>query len=277
MNSKKRKFLRLEETQQQKALKAPFKGMYWEYMASGQLPYNLRVLFLLSVACSGLFAVVYYASTKMPVFSIMMAILGFFAPYLFTSIPFTLSAKLKEAFDYKELVTTIQSALRATNSTPEAMRMVAASDTLSPQISAIMKDLVKDMTMGESFVDALEKAKDKTSNKYFKIALSIIEINHKIGSDETIDALENIQKSMDATIDNMQLFKDRLNSFLYERMFYLAGIMAIPFLFETTFKETCAAFFEQWYADGIMSLIVLAVIIFQLIMNHTSFKIAEEV
>ena len=206
----------------------------------------------------------------------MMGILGFFFPYLVTSVSFTLSAKLKEAFAYKELVNVLESALKATNSTSEAMRMVADSTTLAPYISVIMKDLVKDMTMGDSLSDAIERAKEKTSNKHFKIALTIVDINHKIGSADTINALDKIQDSMDATIDNMQLFKDKLNTFLMEAIVFLAMSMALPFGLMKVLGEACAVFFAQWFADPLMALFVLIAIVGQLFMNISIFKLAEE-
>lgn len=156
--------------------------------------------------------------------------MAFFIPYLFMETPLMINKQVDNALQYKEFINTLQSSLKATNSTHEAIYLVAKEKGMNKEMREVVQQIVSDLTLGDSIESALDKAVDATENVYLKMALSIVKINHNVGSSKTIASLDNILKAQDMVMDNVALLKDKINSIVFEKALFGGAIIACPVL-----------------------------------------------
>ncbi|MBQ6334848.1 MAG: hypothetical protein IJI46_07270 [Erysipelotrichaceae bacterium] len=173
-----------------------FKGDFFSSMKNGKLPINFTLFMILSGISGSFIYILYMLTIKSQMVAMFTGILSCFLPYLFMKTPMLLKRMVDDAMSYKEFVSILQSSLNATNSTREALIITSEQDDLDPQIKKIMNRIISDIRLGDSVEEALGRAIELSDNTFFKMTLTILKINHNVGTDKTITALNNIQRSI---------------------------------------------------------------------------------
>ena len=229
-----------------------FKGDFFSSMRNGKLPINTTVFLILS-AFSGVFIYILYMLTiRSQMVAIFTGALSCFLPYLFMKTPMLLKKTVDDAMSYKEFVAILQSSLNATNSTREALIMTSQQDDLDPQIRKMMNKIISDIRLGDGVEESLDKAIQLSDNIYFKMTLTILRINHNIGTDKTITALNNIQRSMLAIIDNVQLLRDKINSIIGAKAIFILILLAAPVIHSLWTDEITGTFYSDTMSQILM-------------------------
>ena len=229
-----------------------FKGDFFSSMRNGKLPINTTVFLILS-AFSGVFIYILYMLTiRSQMVAIFTGALSCFLPYLFMKTPMLLKKTVDDAMSYKEFVAILQSSLNATNSTREALIMTSEQDDLNHQIRKMMNKIISDIRLGDGVEESLDKAIRLSDNIYFKMTLTILRINHNIGTDKTITALNNIQRSMLAIIDNVQLLRDKINSVIGAKAIFILILLAAPVIHSLWTDEITGTFYSDTMSQILM-------------------------
>lgn len=276
--TKKRIYLnkgREKEKKQRKPieLKVPF----FTALVNHELPINLTAFIGISLVSGILLMFIYRWYTRSDIVSTAGLFIGFMLPYLIMETPLMISKHVDNALQYKEFINTLQSSLKATNSTHEALFMVSKEKGLNREMSDIMKQITSDLTLGESVESALDKAIDKSRNTYLKMALSIVKINHNIGSNKTIASLDNILKAQDLIMDNISLLKDKINSIVLEKACFLLAIVACPVLHFTLLSDFMGDFYQVSIWQWTIVLILVVACAGSFLMNRSALKSMDEI
>jgi len=235
-----------------------FKGDFFSSMKSGKLPINFTLFMILS-GFSGLFIYILYMLTiRSHMVAMFTGILSCFLPYLFMKTPLLLKKTVDDAMSYKEFVAILQSSLNATNSTREALIMTSEQDDLDLQIKKIMNRIISDIRLGDSVEEALGRAIELSDNTFFKMTLTILKINHNVGTDKTITALNNIQRSMLSIIDNVQLLRDKINSVIGAKAIFILILLAAPVIHSLWTDEITGTF----YSDSMSQILMCGIMAF---------------
>ncbi len=135
--------------------------------------------------------------------------------------------------------------------------MTSEQDDLDPQIRKIMNRIISDIRLGDSVEEALGRAIELSDNTFFKMTLTILKINHNVGTDKTITALNNIQRSMLSIIDNVQLLRDKINSVIGAKAIFILILLAAPVIHSLWTDEItgtfCSDYMSQILMCGIMA------------------------
>ena len=277
MRKAKKNYLRINDKPYLSLSRLGIKSEFIHELILKKLPLGPKSFVILS-ALSGLIVfMTYKMSVGSNIYAITAGILSLSLPYLCIKAPSMMKAKVDEALSYKNFINILKSSLRATNSVKEAIEMTAKEDDLSSDIKVVMQKIVSDMKLGDTIEDALDKAIDSVGNVHFKMALTIIRINHSVGSKTSIDALNNILKSMDSTISNIELLKDKINTAVSEKMLFLGIILAVPLVHSILPKEVIMTFYSDWAWESVMSLMLVYAYAGQFIMDHMAEKAIRKV
>ncbi len=253
------------------------RGDFFSSMKNGKLPMNFMLFMVLS-GMSGLFIYVLYMLTiRSQMVSVFTGALSVFLPYLFMKTPMLLKRTVDDAMSYKEFVAILQSSLNATNSTREALIMTSQQDDLDQQIRKIMDRIIGDIKLGDSIEDALSKAIALSDNTYFKMTLTILKINHNVGTDKTLIALNNIQRSMLAIIDNVQLLRDKINSVIGAKAIFVIILLAAPVIHSLWTDDITGTF----YRDTLSQILMCGIMVFgffgQWVLDRQAINAVKEV
>lgn len=273
MKSKKYAYLRLDHYKKNdKKELIHFKDPFWIYMKEGQLAFSTSTFLVASALCGIMFYLIYAATTKSQIISLLAGVLSAFIPYLYYKVPALLKIRVDDALATKNFISILQSSLRMTNSTREALLAVGEEKSLSKKYKKLLEGMASDIKLGDSIEGVIDNAVAKSNDSYFKVAMTIVKINHKIGSAFTIDALNNIQKSMDLVINNVQMLKDKVNSSLISKGIFLAILMIAPIYESVNMPEISLSFYESGIGTMIMVFVFLFAYAGQFIMCRVSEK-----
>ena len=275
MKSKKKEFLRVEKDRKPFLKQIRFKNRFWRYLFEGQLSISAPFFFAASIICGAVVYLAYTMSVGSQIYAITAGLLTLTFPYLCYKTPAVMNQMVDDALSYKNFITILQSALRATNSTKEAIEIVAEEKDLSPEIKRTMEKVVSDMKLGDSIEEALDEAIEKTENVYFRMALTIVRINHNVGSATSMDALNNIQKSMNSMISNIQLLKDKINTAVMEKALFLCIILSVPLIHSILPREIIMNFYSSTIWQIVMALLLIYSYVGQFVMDHSASKAIE--
>lgn len=270
MKKEKRKYLRLDTASSKKPsffkdkIKLP---LFWKYLIEGELKLSFPVFIGLSIACGALIYIVYSLVVKSQIISFTAGILSLSIPYLILKTNMMMTKTVDEAMAYKEFITILQSALRSNNSTSEVINAVSNEANLSKSIRKIMLNASANLRLGDSIEEVLDKAINESDNPYFKMAMTILKINHDVGSSATITALDNIQTAMNNVIDNTQLLKDKINGIIADKTIFLIMILAAPFVHNISTKNVVASFYSQTTWQIVYATIIIFAFVGQFIME----------
>lgn len=235
-----------------------FKGDFFSSMKNGKLPINFTLFMILSGISGSFIYILYMLTIKSHMVAMFTGILSCFLPYLFMKTPMLLKRTVDDAMSYKEFVAILQSSLNATNSTREALIMTSEQDDLDPQIRKIMNRIISDIRLGDSVEEALGRAIELSDNTFFKMTLTILKINHNVGTDKTITALNNIQRSMLSIIDNVQLLRDKINSVIGAKAIFILILLATPVIHSLWTDEITGTF----YSDSMSQILMCGIMAF---------------
>ncbi|MDO4500686.1 MAG: type II secretion system F family protein [Erysipelotrichaceae bacterium] len=275
MNKKKEEYLRIKGSDFHLFKAWKFKSKFWKCLFDGQLAISPAIFAGLSIACGAGTYFLYKITVGAPIYAITAGILTTTFPYLCYKTPAMMNQVVDEALSYKSFISILQSALRATNSTREALEIVAEERELTPEIRKTMEKVVSDMKLGDSIEESLDRAIQNTENVYFRMALTIVRINHNVGSETSMDALANIKKSMDSTLSNIQLLKDKINTAVMEKALFLGIILSVPVIHSILPKEIIMSFYSQTIWQVVMALMLIYAYIGQFVMDYSASRAME--
>lgn len=272
----KEKYLRLKK---KKTTFDKFKDklpIFFSYLNAGELSMSPAIFYGLSIICCILFAFIYAVMLKRPIITFAGGLVGLCFPYIVYAPSALTKMTVNEALSYKEFISILQSSIRATNSTHEAIKMCANENELPNSIKLPVQSIITNMQLGDSLNEALLKAENMSENPYFKMTLTILRINHDVGTSKTINALENIQKSQDAVINNLQLLKDKINSVLMEKTIFIALALASPIMHVTSFRDIVSTFYDIPLCQLLVFGLLVFALIGQFIITESSIKALKE-
>lgn len=257
--SKKEKYLRVSQWNKKKTAKKKKIGKgFFKALRDDELPMDTKGFLGLSLICGVIVFLIYTLLIKEFLISIPCGIISISIPYLLFKTNWMMNRTVERAMGYKDFVGALQSALRSTNSTAEAIKMAASENGLNKELREIMDTAVSNISLGDSIENVLEKAINSTDQTYFKMALTIVKINHSIGASTSMDALDNIQDSMNHIIDNVQLLKDKISTIILDKSIFLGITLAAPIAHCVTAADIVGSF----YATPKYQLLFLAVVAF---------------
>ena len=134
MKSKKKEFLRVEKDRKPLLKRIRFKNRFWRYLFEDQLSISAPLFFAASIICGAVVYLAYTMSVGSQIYAITAGLLTLTFPYLCYKTPAVMNQMVNDALSYKNFITILQSALRATNSTKEAIEIVAEEKDLAPEI-----------------------------------------------------------------------------------------------------------------------------------------------
>lgn len=276
MTSKKEKYLRITKkhtTLDKLKAKQP---VFFRYLNDGELKMSPKMFIILTIASSVVLGFLYTIFVKKPIISFAGFVIGASLPYLMYAPTALINKAVEEALAYKEFINILQSSIRATNSTQEAIRMCANESELPKSIRQPVQKIVSDIQLGDSLETALKTAEEASDNSYFKMALTILRINHDVGTSLTIQALENIQKSQNSIIDNIQLLKDKINTVLAEKIIFMGISLASPCVHVAMFNDVTSSFYSQSLFQLVMVMALGFAMFGQLVITNSSLKALKE-
>ena len=136
--------------------------------------------------------------------------------------------------------------------------MTSEHDDLDLQIKKIMNRIISDIRLGDSVEEALGRAIELSDNTFFKMTLTILKINHNVGTDKTITALNNIPRSMLSIIDNVQLLRDKINSVIGAKAIFILILLAAPVIHSLWTDEITGTF----YSDSMSQILMCGIMAF---------------
>jgi hypothetical protein len=232
MNRKIRNFLgqNKKQTKQKKrrGIKVTLSSDFFTMLINNELKFSLMQFLMLSVISGVAVYFLYLHFTKSNTFSIICGLFGLTVPYLALRTNAVMNRVVENALEYKAFIGALESAMRATNSTREALIMVANDPSVSPVIRNQMEEIVTEIKLGGTIDGAIKHGIKNSQNVYFSMALSILKINHNVGSSSSIEALNNIQHQMDLILDNIQLLKDKISGIVSQKIIFLLILIAVP-------------------------------------------------
>lgn len=249
---------------------------FWTALVNKELPIKFPTFIALSVGAGLLVGFLYKLYTGSDIVAVGGGLLAITLPYMLMETPLMINKTVDNALQYKEFINTLQSSLKATNSTHEALHMVSKEKGMNKEMTEIVQQIISDLTLGDSIESALDKAIDKSQNVYLKMALSIVKINHNVGSSKTIASLDNILKAQDMIMDNISLLKDKINSIVLEKALFGLAIIACPILHKTLLGDLIGDFYQVPIWQWTIVLILAFAYIGQAWMNYSATKAMKE-
>ena len=271
MKQKKKTYLRLDN-RKRVTVEDIFSGSFFKSLRINEMGMSFKAFLAVSVGSGILLYLIYLYSTRTQFLAIEAGILGLSVPYFMTHTNMMLNKAVADALAYKEFITVLQSGLRASNSTAEALIIAAEDDALAPKIKELMTSIATRLKMGDSVENVLEDEAAKAKNTHVKMALTFIRINHEIGTSVTMDALDNIQRDMDNVIENVQLLHSKVGDSLHDKKLFMILALACPLLRKIFASSVAEQFYTVPVFVWIYAVIILFVFVGQAVLEYMSYR-----
>ena len=275
MKKNKKAYLRINDMTAKKPLfiKNRVKlSSFWKSLLANELSISAQVFIYSSIGCGLLMYIIYLMLVKSQLIALAAGIASLTIPYLLFKTKMMLSKTVEDAMSYKEFVTVLQSALRSNNSTSEVINAVANETNLAKPIRKIMLNASANLRLGDSIEEVLRKAASQSNEPYFKMAMTILRINHDVGASTTINALDNIQKAMDDVIDNTQLLRDKIGGMISDKSLFLVMLLIAPIIHNFSAAEVTSMFYSQPIWQLVYCVIILFAFAGQFLMEYQANK-----
>lgn len=275
MKKNKKAYLRINDMTAKKSLfiKNRVKlSSFWKSLLANELSISAPVFIYSSIGCGLLMYIIYLMLVKSQLIALAAGIASLTIPYLLFKTKMMLSKTVDDAMSYKEFVTVLQSALRSNNSTSEVINAVANETNLAKPIRKIMLNASANLRLGDSIEEVLRKAASQSNEPYFKMAMTILRINHDVGASTTINALDNIQKAMDDVIDNTQLLRDKIGGMISDKSLFLVMLLIAPIIHNFSAAEVTSMFYSQLIWQLVYCVIILFAFAGQFLMEYQANK-----
>lgn len=249
INKKKRKF----------SMPRMFDNSFMSLLLEGDYKLSAFQFLILSIACgAGLGLVYFFQLQHNLILAVGAGLFGISLPYCCVSAKAMINNRIKELTSQKIFIELLEAELSTTNSTQEAIKNIAngSKDRLTKELCRLCNDIIKDISVGSSFPEALTSAIDSIDNKELKMALNILKINHEVGSSKTIDGLKSISNSLDGHIEIVKELNHKVGGDLTEgTMFYLIVLFG-----PLAMNVFMSAYFTDFISTISGTLIVLVII-----------------
>lgn len=234
VNKKVSSYLRLnkktKKPKRRRAQNFSLKEGFFATLINNELKISFLTYIFLSLTSSVVAYFLYMRFTKNSTFSLVLSLLCLTLPTLIYKTSATINRIVESALEYKAFVSSLESSMRATNSTREALLMTSSDPSLAKGIKNAMEDISTSIKLGDTIENSLTAAIKKSKNPYFSMALSIVKINHRVGSSSSIAALNNIEHQMNLILENVQLLKDKIMGIVSQKLIFLFALLACPMI-----------------------------------------------
>lgn len=273
MKANKKRYLRLKT--EKKGLK--FKDPYLQAIKDKEFGFSFPLFVILSCLVGAIVFTVYMLTLKAFPVSLVAGLCSCSIVYLATKLPLQLKKTVENALEYKDFIFLLESSLRNTNSTIQAIEETSKDSSIKNKVvKKALEDIVVSVKLGDPLETALQKASDELENPYLVMVFSILRINHSLGTSVVLDALGNIQKSMDNIIDNTALLKSKINSLIGEKTLFIFLTLASPIFMNRVVGELLSAFYQSVIGQGIVSAFIIFCFACQFYIDRYAAKVMKE-
>lgn len=253
-----------------------FDTSFFRMMKNNEVPINITTFTVLSGVCVAIVYILYATILKNQLLAIGVGIMSITIPYLVLKPTLIIKKMVDDSISYKSFIFSLESAIRATNSTQEALTLIAEESNLHKDVRNIINDINLNLKLGESIDKTLNDAILRANDVYIKMAFTILKINHSVGTSTTIIALENIQKNMDNRIDDIQLLKSKIDSLISEKSIFLLLSIASPIFLVFTLGSVLTDVFNNGLTSILLVLVYIFVFVGQFIINKKADNMIKE-
>ena len=255
MKANKKKYLRIKS--EKKGLK--FKDPYLQAIKDREFGFSFPLFVVGSTLVGVVVFVIYMATLKTFSVALVAGICSCSIVYLASKLPVMMKKTIDDALEYKDFIFLLESSLRNTNSTIEAIEQTRNDGSIKNKtIIKALDEIMVSVKLGDPLETALQKASDELENPYLIMVFSILRINHALGTSVVLDSLGNIQKAMDNIIDNTGLLKSKINSLVGEKTLFIGLTLASPIFMNAVIGELL----NEFYSGAVGQMIVIVFIIF---------------
>lgn len=273
MKANKKKYLRIK--QEKKGLK--FKDPFLQSVKDREFGFSFPVFLIASIFVGAVVFVIYMATIKALPVALVAGICSCSIVYLASKLPLLLNKSVNDALEYKDFIFLLESALRNTNSTIEAIEEVSKDEAIKNKtVQKALNDIVVSVKLGDPLETALSKASEDLENPYLIMTFSILKINHSLGTATVLNALGNIQRAMDNIIDNTSLLKSKINSLISEKTLFIGLTLASPIFLNAVIGELLADFYSSAIGQGMVILFILVCFACQFYIDKYAEKVMKE-
>lgn len=273
MKANKKRYLRIKSTKK----KIDIKNSFLKEIKDKEYGFSLSLFTIASVLIGVIVFAIYYFCLKGLGLALVAGLFSTTILYLATKLPLRMSKTIKDALEYKEFIFLLESALRNTNATLEALEEVASDDGVKNKvIKETLDNIIVSVKLGDPLETAIEKATAELSNPYLIMVFSIIRINHNLGTGVVLDALTNIQHSMDDIIDNTGLLKTKINSLIGEKTLFIALTLSSPIFMNKVIGELLADFYSSVVGQLIVIVFIVVCFACQFYIDSYAEKVLRE-
>lgn len=273
MKANKKRYLRLKT--EKKGIQ--FKDPFLQSIKDGEYGISFPAFLIASCLVGVVVFFVYLLTLKTFPVALVAGICSCSIVYLASKLPLQLKKEVDNALEYKDFIFLLESSLRNTNSTIEAIEETNKDSSIKNKtIKKALNSIIVNVKLGDPLETALQKASDELDNSYLIMVFSLLRINHNLGTSVVLDTLDNIQKAMDNIIDNIALLKSKINSLIGEKTLFIVLTLASPIFMNAVIGDLLADFYQSLIGQIIIIVFIIACFICQFYIDKYATKVMKE-